>query len=255
MGNVAEEAPLGDRFWDDTPSGYSLLCPCSTRQTWWVNTTDWDPVLRSQFSEPYWSELQAFVEKERQQGPVYPPAPDVFAAFHLTPLAETKVVILGQDPYHGPGQAHGLCFSVHPGIAVPPSLRNIFQELRDDLGCSTPIGGSLEQWARSGVLLLNTTLTVRAGEAASHQGRGWETFTDKVIEVVDTERDGVVFILWGAASRQKKSLIDTNRHIVVESAHPSPLSAHNGFFGSRPFSKANEALKKFGSDPIDWCLS
>lgn len=219
-----------------------------------MTTTDWNPVLRSQFAEPYWNELQDFVRDERARGPVYPPAPEVFAAFHLTPLARTKVVILGQDPYHGPGQAHGLSFSVRPGVAIPPSLRNIFQELRNDLGCPIPSSGSLEHWARSGVLLLNTTLTVRAGAAASHQGRGWETFTDSVIEAISTTSSGAVFILWGASSRRKKTLIDLTRHVVIESAHPSPLSAHNGFFGSRPFSRANDALQRLGHEPVEWCL-
>lgn len=219
-----------------------------------MTTTDWNPVLRSEFSEPYWQELQAFVARERQRGPVYPPEADVFTAFHLTPLARTKVVILGQDPYHGPGQAHGLSFSVRPGVAIPPSLRNIFQELHSDIGCPMPRNGSLEKWAASGVLLLNTTLTVRAGAAASHQGRGWETFTDKVIEVVNGSSSGVVFVLWGASSRRKKNVIDTARHVIIESAHPSPLSAHNGFFGSRPFSRANTALEALGREPVDWCL-
>lgn len=211
-------------------------------------------MLRSEFAEPYWTELQAFVARERQQCAVYPPEADVFAAFHLTSLARTKVVILGQDPYHGPGQAHGLSFSVRPGVAIPPSLRNIFQELHNDIGCRIPRSGSLEKWARSGVLLLNTTLTVRAGEAGSHQGRGWETFTDKVIEVVNRTSTGVVFVLWGASSRRKRNLIDTTRHVVIESAHPSPLSAHNGFFGSRPFSRTNGALEALGLGPVDWCL-
>lgn len=219
-----------------------------------MTTTDWNPVLRSEFTEQYWIDLQAFVEDERRHGPVYPPAPDVFAALHLTPLASTKVVILGQDPYHGPGQAHGLSFSVQPGVPIPPSLRNIFKELHDDLGCAIPRSGSLEQWARAGVLLLNTTLTVRGGQAASHQGRGWERFTDRVIQAVNDTADGVVFILWGSSSRRKKELIDTSRHAIVESAHPSPLSAHNGFFGSRPFSRTNEALRRFGREPVSWCL-
>jgi uracil-DNA glycosylase len=219
-----------------------------------VTTTDWNPVLRGEFTEPYWQKLQAFVAQERQLGPVYPPEVDVFTAFHLTPLARTRVVILGQDPYHGAGQAHGLSFSVRPGVPIPPSLRNIFKELHDDIGCPAPHNGSLEKWARSGVLLLNTTLTVRAGAAASHQGHGWETFTDKVIEAVNATSTGAVFILWGASSRRKKDLLDTSRHVVIESAHPSPLSAHNGFFGSRPFSRTNEALEKMGLDPVDWCL-
>lgn len=216
--------------------------------------TDWNPLLRAEFDEPYWSELQAFVMDERRRGAVYPPADDVFAALHLTAYRDVRVVILGQDPYHGPGQAHGLCFSVRRGVAVPPSLRNVFQELRDDLGVPTPNHGNLEHWARQGVLLLNTTLTVRAGQAASHQGKGWERFTDRVIATVNDMTDPVVFLLWGASSRKKKALLDTSRHTVIESAHPSPLSAHNGFFGSRPFSRTNEALRESGREPIDWQL-
>lgn len=216
--------------------------------------TDWNPLLRSEFDEPYWQELQEFVAAERRTGPVHPPAADVFAALHLTAHADTRVVILGQDPYHGPGQAHGLCFSVRPGVPVPPSLRNIFQELHADLGCPTPAHGCLEQWARRGVLLLNTTLTVANGRAASHQGRGWERFTDRVIRCVNDKAEHVVFILWGAPSRKKRTLIDGERHTIIESAHPSPLSAHNGFFGSRPFSRANAALADHGQEPVDWCL-
>lgn len=219
-----------------------------------VPTTDWNPVLRHEFDRPYWSELQNFVREERLRGPVFPPADEVFAALHLTSLADTRVVILGQDPYHGAGQAHGLCFSVRRGVPVPPSLRNMHKELRDDLGCPVPTHGNLEHWARQGVLLLNTTLTVREGVAASHQGRGWETFTDHVITAVSAKTSPVVFLLWGAASRKKKSLIDTDRHVVIESAHPSPLSAHNGFFGSRPFSRANQALRESGREPIDWAI-
>lgn len=217
--------------------------------------TDWNPLLRDQFEEPYWSELQSFVADERRRHAVYPPPHDVFAALHLTPYAETRVVILGQDPYHGPQQAHGLCFSVRPGVRIPPSLMNIHKELHDDLGLPIPDHGNLEAWARHGVLLLNTTLTVRAGEAASHQKHGWETFTDHIIEVVDGKPEPVVFILWGNSARRKRSLIDTNRHIVIESAHPSPLSAHNGFFGSKPFSRANAALVAVGREPIDWNLA
>lgn len=219
-----------------------------------VPTTDWNPVLRAEFEQPYWNELQTFVRDERQRGPVYPPHDEVFAALHLTSLASTRVVILGQDPYHGPGQAHGLCFSVRRGVAIPPSLRNMLQELRDDLGCEPPSHGNLEHWARQGVLLLNTTLTVRGGTAASHQGHGWETFTDRVISTVSDKATPVVFVLWGAASRKKRTLIDTTRHVVVESAHPSPLSAHNGFFGSRPFSRVNAALRESGQEPIDWAI-
>ena len=217
--------------------------------------TDWNPLLRDEFSRNYWSTLQSFVADERRSHDVYPPHDDVFNALHLTSYADTRVVILGQDPYHGPGQAHGLCFSVRRGVAVPPSLRNIFKELHDDIGCAIPRHGNLEHWARQGVLMLNTTLTVRAGQAASHQGHGWETFTDRVIEVVNDKTETVVFMLWGAPSRRKKTLIDTTRHVVIESAHPSPLSAHNGFLGSRPFSRANAALRENGRTEIDWAIA
>ena len=219
-----------------------------------MTATDWNPLLRDEFSRDYWSRLQEFVAQERRRFTVYPPHDDVFTALHLTSFADTRVVILGQDPYHGAGQAHGLCFSVRRDVPVPPSLRNIFKELHDDLGCAVPGHGNLEHWARQGVLLLNTTLTVRAGAAASHQGKGWETFTDRVISVVNDKSERVVFLLWGTPSRRKKSLIDTTRHTVIESAHPSPLSAHNGFLGSRPFSRANQALREAGREPIDWCI-
>ncbi len=216
--------------------------------------TDWNPLLRAEFAKPYWAELQQFVAHERSQHEVYPPAADVFAALHQTPFAQVKVVILGQDPYHGPGQAHGLCFSVRPGVAVPPSLRNIFAELETDLGVAPPGHGCLDAWTHQGVLLLNTSLTVRAHEAASHQRRGWETFTDRVIAAVNAKPEPVVFILWGAAARKKKVLIHTDRHVVIESAHPSPLSAHNGFFGSRPFSRTNAALEAANRPPVDWTI-
>ena len=216
--------------------------------------TDWNPVLRGELDKPYWAELQAFVSGERDRHPVYPPPSDVFAALHLTPRAATKVVILGQDPYHGAAQAHGLAFSVRPGVALPPSLRNIFLELEADLGVPRPRSGSLEPWARRGVLLLNTTLTVRGGSAASHRGRGWETFTDEVIRAVAAKPERVVFVLWGAAARRKRALVDQSRHVALESAHPSPLSASNGFFGSRPFSRANAALVEAGREPVDWRL-
>ena len=216
--------------------------------------TDWNPVLRGEFAKPYWGELQAFLAGERGAHPVYPPTDQVFACLHLTPYADTRVLILGQDPYHGPKQAHGLCFSVTRGVTVPPSLVNIYAELRDDLGIEPPPHGNLEAWARQGVLLLNTTLTVRGGQATSHQGKGWETFTDEVIRAVDAKPHRVVFVLWGSHARRKKALIDTSRHVVIESAHPSPLSARNGFFGSRPFSRANAALEEAGLPPIDWRL-
>lgn len=216
--------------------------------------TDWNPVLRAEFAKPYWQPLQQYVADERARHAVYPPADQVFAAFHLTPYERTRVVILGQDPYHGPGQAHGLCFSVAPGVAVPPSLANIYKELHTDLGLPIPRHGHLTHWAMQGVLLLNTTLTVRGGAAASHHGHGWELFTDEVLRAVDQIPHRVVFLLWGANARKKRSLIDASRHVVIESAHPSPLSAHNGFFGSRPFSRTNAALVEAGLDPIDWSL-
>jgi uracil-DNA glycosylase len=217
--------------------------------------TDWNPILREELQQPYWHDLQAFVAEERARHTVYPPAEEVFAALHLTPYASTRVLLLGQDPYHGPGQAHGLCFSVRRGVRVPPSLANIHRELHDDLGLDPPGHGNLESWARHGVLLLNTTLTVRAGQAGSHQGKGWERFTDRVIRAVADKPERVVFLLWGASARAKAKLIDRDRHVVIESAHPSPLSAANGFFGSRPFSRTNAALTEVGLDPIDWRLS
>lgn len=219
-----------------------------------MTTTDWNPVLRAELAKPYWGELQRFVEAERRRAAVYPPVDEVFAALHLTPYATVRVVILGQDPYHGPRQAHGLCFSVRRGVALPPSLANIYRELHDDLGITAPRHGNLEAWACQGVLLLNATLTVRAGQAASHHGKGWEVFTDEVLRAVNAKPERVVFILWGSHARKKKVLIDTSRHVIIESAHPSPLSAHQGFFGSRPFSRANVALEEAGLPPIDWSL-
>ena len=194
-------------------------------------TTDWNPLLRAEFERPYWAALQDFVRTERERSTVYPPHPEVFAALHHTAYADTKAVILGQDPYHGAGQAHGLCFSVRAGVDIPPSLCNIHRELHEDLGVEIPHHGNLERWADNGVLLLNTTLTVRAGQAASHQGKGWETFTDEVIGAVNSKPEPVVFILWGAAARKKRQLIDTDRHAIVESPHPSPLSATTGSSG------------------------
>jgi uracil-DNA glycosylase len=217
--------------------------------------TDWNPILSNELAKPYWAELQEFVQAERTQHDVFPPHDEVFAALHFTPYAAVKVLILGQDPYHGPGQAHGLCFSVRHGTRVPPSLVNIYKELETDLGLPAPGHGNLEAWARQGVLLLNASLTVRAHHAASHQGQGWETFTDEVIRAVNDKNERVVFLLWGASARKKKSFVDSSRHVVIESPHPSPLSAHRGFLGSRPFSRANEALVSAGREPVDWSLA
>lgn len=217
-------------------------------------TTDWNPLLRTEFDKPYWGELQDFVAAERASGDVYPPHDEVFAALRLTPHAAVRVVILGQDPYHGPGQAHGLAFSVRPPVPPPPSLTNIFKELESDLGIPRSPHGSLISWAEQGVLLLNATLTVRSRTAASHQKMGWETFTDQVLRVVNDKADTVVFALWGSSARKKAKLIDTDRHVIIESPHPSPLSAHRGFFGSRPFSKINDALEAAGRGSIDWQL-
>ncbi len=216
--------------------------------------TDWNPILRQEFNKPYWVELQNYIFDQRTSHMVFPAHPDVFRAFHLTSFATLKVVILGQDPYHGVGQANGLCFSVSPGVSFPPSLRNIFQELEDDLGVSKPQSGDLAAWAEQGILLLNTTLTVRQGAPASHQGKGWETFTDEVIRCISQKKEKIVFVLWGASARRKKSLIDVTKHTCIESVHPSPLSAYRGFFGSKPFSKINQLLKQQGVTEIDWSL-
>ena len=216
--------------------------------------TDWNPILRQEFNKPYWVELQNYIFDQRTSHMVFPAHPDVFRAFHLTSFATLKVVILGQDPYHGVGQANGLCFSVSPGVSFPPSLRNIFQELEDDLGVSKPQSGDLAAWAEQGILLLNTTLTVRQGAPASHQGKGWETFTDEVIRCISQKKEKIVFVLWGASARRKKSLIDVTKHTCIESVHPSPLSAYRGFFGSKPFSRINQLLRQQGTTEIDWSL-
>jgi uracil-DNA glycosylase len=211
----------------------------------------WQQALGDETGKPYFKELAEFVEQERERGPVYPPREEVFAALHATPYERVKVLILGQDPYHGEGQGHGLCFSVRPGVRTPPSLRNIYKELRDDLGHPVPGTGYLMPWAEQGVLLLNTVLTVRAGEANSHKGKGWETFTDAVIRAVAAREKPAVFVLWGNHARKKLPLIDTARHTVVQGAHPSPLSAKK-FFGSRPFSRIDEAVAAAGHPPVDW---
>ena len=216
--------------------------------------TDWNPLLRKQFAEPYWAELQGFIQQEREGGQVFPPQEEVFAALHLTPFSEVKVLILGQDPYHGEGQAHGLCFSVRRGVVAPPSLKNIFKELKNYLDLAAPNHGNLESWTQQGVLLLNSVLTVRAQNAGSHRNRGWELFTDEIIRVVNAKSERVVFILWGASAQKKRPLIDSPAHVIIESPHPSPLSASRGFFGSRPFSRTNAALEEAGRQPIDWTL-
>ena len=206
----------------------------------------WKALLQPQFDSPYFAELVSFVRDAYAKGPVYPPGPLIFAAFNRTPLDKVRVVILGQDPYHEPGQAHGLSFSVLPGVEPPPSLKNIFKELATDLGCTTPDNGCLKPWADQGVLLLNAVLTVRAHEANSHRGRGWEQFTDKIISLLNQREKPIAFILWGAPARKKKDMIPGWQHMVIESAHPSPLSAHRGFFGSRPFSQVNDGLVSIG---------
>jgi uracil-DNA glycosylase len=215
---------------------------------------DWSEYLEQEFSKPYYLKLRAFLKEEYRTRVIYPDMYDIFNALHYTSLKETKVVILGQDPYHGEGQAHGLSFSVKPGVKPPPSLQNIFQELRNDLGCSIPNNGYLLPWAKQGVLLLNTVLTVRANEANSHRNIGWELFTDKVIETVNQKREPVVFILWGRHAQEKAALITNPNHFLIRSPHPSPFSANRGFFGSRPFSQANEFLRANGLEPIDWQL-
>lgn len=212
----------------------------------------WGQALANEFSAPYFHDLVGFVRQQYAAGTVYPPGSRIFAAFDACPLAKTKVVILGQDPYHGPGQANGLCFSVNPGVPLPPSLRNIFMEVSADTGSPIPADGDLSRWAAQGVLLLNATLTVAAGQAGSHQGRGWEVFTDAVIRTVSDRCEGVVFILWGAYAGRKAALIDSRRHLILTSAHPSPLSAYRGFFGCRHFSAANAYLIQQGKEPVIW---
>ncbi|MEI8247189.1 MAG: uracil-DNA glycosylase [Lentisphaerota bacterium] len=213
---------------------------------------DWKTLLQGEFSSDYFIALQEFMAHEMKNYQVFPPKEKIFAAFGLTPYAKVKVLLLGQDPYHDDGQAHGLCFSVMPGVKLPPSLRNMFKELDADLKISCSDNGCLEHWAKQGVLLLNTVLTVRAHEAASHQGRGWEQFTDAVIRAVNNRAEPVVFVLWGGHAQKKAALIDSSRHVVISGAHPSPLSAYRGFFGSRPFSKINQALIQSGYAPVDW---
>lgn len=213
---------------------------------------DWLDELGEEFNKAYYKELYEFVKEEYNTTQVFPPADDIFNAFHLTPLSKVKVVILGQDPYHNVGQAHGLCFSVKPDVAVPPSLVNIYKELREDLGCEIPNNGYLVKWAKQGVLMLNTVLTVRAHAANSHRGIGWEEFTDACIRICSEQDRPMVFILWGKPAQTKKSMLHNPKHLILEAPHPSPLSAYRGFFGSKPFSKTNEYLQENGLAPIDW---
>jgi uracil-DNA glycosylase len=212
----------------------------------------WKEALKNEFAASYFASLKEFLLEEKIKFTIYPPGKLVFNAFDQTPFDNVRVVILGQDPYHSPGQAHGLCFSVPPGVAHPPSLMNIYKELKNDLGIQIPRHGNLEKWAQQGVLLLNATLTVRANQAGSHQGKGWEQFTDSVIKKISEERAGIVFLLWGKYAQAKETLIDQNKHYILKAAHPSPLSAYNGFIGCRHFSKTNDLLIRHGLQPIDW---
>jgi len=214
----------------------------------------WKRRLESEFGKPYMIALREFLlERKRARAVLYPPGPEIFNALDSTPFDQVKAVILGQDPYHGPGQAHGLCFSVREGIALPPSLVNIYRELADDVGCRAPASGNLQPWAEQGVLLLNAVLTVERGRAGAHQGKGWEQFTDRVVAELNQGREGLVFMLWGSYAMKKGSVIDRDRHLVLSAPHPSPLSAHRGFFGCRHFSKANAWLERQGVAPIRWC--
>ena len=213
---------------------------------------DWLDALLEEFRKPYYAQLHKKVLEEYRTHVIFPPADDIFNAFHLTPLRNVKVVILGQDPYHNVGQAHGLCFSVKPDVEIPPSLVNIYKELQDDIGCTIPNHGYLTKWAEQGVLMLNTVLTVRAHQANSHHGIGWEEFTDAAIRAVNAQDRPIVYILWGRPAQAKKAMLNNPKHLILEAPHPSPLSAYRGFFGSKPFSQANEFLKANGVEPIDW---
>lgn len=212
----------------------------------------WKEVLKQEFNEPYFIDLVSFIKDEYRTQSIYPPGKLIFNAFNSCPFNNVRVVIIGQDPYHGPGQANGLCFSVNDGVKFPPSLVNIFKEIQNDLGTDYPESGNLERWARQGVLLLNATLTVREHDAGSHQGKGWEKFTDTVISIISEKKNKLVFFLWGAYAQKKGASIDRDRHCVLESVHPSPLSAHRGFFGNKHFTECNEYLIFSGQDPIDW---
>lgn len=212
-------------------------------------------MLESEFEQPYMKALRSFLVKEKSTGvQIYPPGEQIFNALNTTPFEQVRVVILGQDPYHGPNQAHGLCFSVQPGVRIPPSLQNIYKELRDDLGVPVPAHGCLTHWAEQGVLLLNAVLTVQAGKANSHQNKGWERFTDRVIKLLNDRRQNLVFMLWGSYAQRKGDVIDRQRHLVLQAPHPSPLSAYRGFFGCRHFSQANQYLQQHGLQPVEWQL-
>ncbi|MBS4223490.1 uracil-DNA glycosylase [Lederbergia citrea] len=213
---------------------------------------DWGPLLEEEFQKRYFESLREFLQEEYEKLVIYPDKNDIFNALNYTPYQKVKAVIIGQDPYHGPGQAHGLSFSVKSDVKIPPSLRNIFKELKNDLGFESPNNGYLVKWAEQGVLMLNTVLTVRQGQANSHRGKGWEIFTDKIISLVNKRENPVVFILWGRPAQEKIALIDTKKHKIIQSPHPSPFAARKGFFGSHPFSKTNEFLREIGEKPIDW---
>lgn len=215
-------------------------------------SNDWQEALKGEFKKPYYRDLFEKVKEEYATHQVFPPSDDIFNAFHLTPLSKVKVVILGQDPYHNVGQAHGLCFSVKKGVDIPPSLVNIYKELHDDLGCSIPHHGNLTKWAEQGVLMLNTVLTVRAHQANSHRGIGWEQFTDAAIMALNSQDRPIVYILWGAPAQKKAQMLNNPKHLILKAPHPSPLSAYRGFFGSKPFSKTNDFLVQHGIEPIDW---
>ncbi|SDC11409.1 Uracil-DNA glycosylase [Pelagirhabdus alkalitolerans] len=219
-----------------------------------ILSNDWAYYLNDEFEKEYYQQLRQFLIKEYNEQVVFPNQHDLFNALHYTPYENVKVVILGQDPYHGDDQAHGLSFSVQPHVKVPPSLKNIYKELANDIGCEIPNHGHLTKWAKQGVLLLNAVLSVRRNAAYSHRNKGWEHFTNRVIDVLNQKEAPVVYVLWGAAAQKKKALIDTTKHYIIESSHPSPLAAHRGFFGSQPFSKTNAYLEKSGITPIDWCI-
>ena len=213
---------------------------------------DWKELLQEEFDKPYFAELVDFVKAEYASRQIFPAARNIFRAFDKCPLDKLKVVIIGQDPYHGDGQANGLCFSVDDGVDFPPSLRNIFKEVADDIGKPVPLSGNLDRWAEQGVLMLNAVLTVRAHEAASHAGRGWERFTDAVVRIIAEQKQGVVYMLWGSSAQKKGAMVDASKNLVLKAVHPSPLSVYRGFFGSRHFSKANDYLEKSGRGPIEW---